>query len=387
MTKPTQSPAARTGLAAGRMAELRKTAAARTLRLLDRLTVAAVFGFLLWIVLGGAARGDPAAEARAIGQAGTAAASAIARDGASAGKVPGYSGTNVPERNLTASGMENAARARLADPDDPGGAAGRAVIEGVGVRPPANVPASDPLVRRSETIAASPQSSAHGADGIASGGVADCTAQVTDAERGESCGRVTYCVGSGCESVDAEGNTGFVDAAARLNMVLEMGTDEFDRDNLRFFSGERKACRIRWGGLANCCRNSGLLVGMANCSAGERELAEERHAGNTHYLGTRCAKRVFGVCIRRERVWCVFGSKLGRILHQQARPRLGIGWGSCRGFTVAEIERIDFDRLDLTEFTENLLDGSMEPSVSLPDRGGTQTFMRERVRDFYGRTP
>ena len=365
--------------------ELRKTRAARTIRLLDRAAVVAVFGFLMWVILGGAAQGDPRAEARAIGEAGTAAAGAIARDAASTGKVPGYAGTNVPERSLTASGMEDAARARLADPDDPGGSAGRATIEGVTLRPSASVPASDPLVQRSETIAASPQSSAHGADGLASGSVADCTVGVTDAESGGSCGAVTYCVGAGCENVTPEGNTGFVDAAARLNMVLEMGGEEFDRDNLRFFSGERKACRIRWGGLANCCRNSGLLVGLASCSAGERELAGERHAGNTHYLGARCAKRIFGVCLGRERVWCVFGSRLGRILHQQARPQLGIGWGSCRGFTVAEIERIDFDRLDLTEFTENLIDGSMEPSVSLPDKGGTQTFMRDRVRDFYGR--
>ena len=91
------------------------------------------------------------------------------------------------------------------------------------------------------------------------------------------------------------------------------------------------------------------------------------------------------MCLRRERVWCVFGSKLGRILHQQARPQLGIGWGSCRGFTVAEIERIDFDRLDLTEFTENLVDGSKDPGIAPPGAGDTRTLMRDRVRTFYRR--
>ena len=34
--------------------------------------------------------------------------------------------------------------------------------------------------------------------------------------------------------------------------------------------------------------------------------------------------------------WCVFGSKLGRILQQQGRRQLGIGWSGCRGFTVSE---------------------------------------------------
>ena len=359
----------------------------RIVRLLAWLAAFALFAALLWLPVTSAVRAaDPHAAAWALGQAGTAAAGAIARDPASAGKVPGYTGTAVPERSLAATGMEDAARARLADPDDPGGAAGRTVVEGVTVRPPVGVPGSDPLVQRSETITASPRSSAHGAEGLATGSVADCGAGVADAGRGGACGRVSYCVGAGCESVDAQGNTGFVDAAARLNMVLEMGGEEFDRDSLRFFRGERRACRIRWGGLANCCRNSGLLVGLAGCSAAEIELGKQRHAGNTHYLGTRCAKRVFGVCLKRERVWCVFTSKLGRILHSQARPQLGIGWGSCRGFTVAEIERIDFSGLDLSEFTENLTDGAMEPSVSLPEKGDTQTFMRDRVRDFYSRS-
>jgi len=283
--------------------------------------------------------------------------------------------------------MEDAARVRLADGQDPGGQAGRAVIEGAAVRPDRTVPQNDPGVVRARTIETVPQDPAHGASGLASGGAADCTAAVADAGRGGTCGRVSYCVGAGCETVAGQANTGFARSASMLNMVLEMGGEEFDRDDLRFFNGERRACTIKWGGLANCCRNTGLLVGLANCSAAERELAEERHAGNTHYLGKRCAKRVFGVCIRQKREWCVFGSKLGRILHQQARPQIGVGWESCRGFTVAEIEAIDFDRLDLAEFTENLVDGSRDPAIALPDRDGTQTLMRDRVRAFYGRSP
>ena len=384
MMKPTHSRSTRADLAVERMTRFACLLAWTAMLALPATSVRCA---LIWLLFAGASwAGDPRAEARAMGQAGTAAASAIARDPSSAAAVPGYAGTNVPERNVGANEMEDAARARLADPNDPGGAAGRAVIEGVTVRPDIPVAANDPIAVRAEAVADTPQAPGHGASGLASGSVADCTARVADAERGGSCGRVSYCVGAGCESVAPEANTGFVDAAARLNMALEMGTDEFDRGNLRFFSGERRACHIKLFGLADCCSNSGLLVGLANCSASERELAEERNAGNTHYLGKYCSKRtLFGVCIRRSRAWCVFGSKLGRILHQQARPQLGLGWSSCRGFSVAEIERIDFDRLDLTEFTENLIDGSMEPSISLPDKSGTQTFMRDRVRDFYER--
>ena len=360
---------------------------ARTTQLLGWTLLAAVCGFLLWVVFGGAAHAeDPKAAARAIGSAGNAAARAVARDSSNAADVPGYAGTNLPERNIAASRLQDEGRARLADPDDPGGEAGRAVVEGVTSRPERPVAADDPAVVRSESIAASPQSPTHRADGLASGSATDCGADLQDADDGGSCGRVTYCVGAGCETVPSQANTGFVNAATRLNMALELGGEEFDRQDMRFFTGQRRACHIHFGGLANCCKNSGLLVGLANCSASEKELAEERNAGNTHYLGKYCSKRTFfGVCIRRSRAWCVFGSKLGRILQQQGRSQLGIGWGSCRGLTVAEIEGIDFARLDLSEFTQDLMDGSKEPSVSLPDGGDTGTAMRTRIRDFYRR--
>ena len=367
----------------------RRARAPLAMRAMTWALMAAVLGFLLWIVFGGAARAeDPKAAARSIGNAGTAAARAIARDASNAAAVPGYAGTNVPERNIGANALEDEGRARLADPDDPGGQAGRSVIEGVTVRPDVPVTVSDPGIARGKAVAADPGNAAHGADGLASGSVADCGAGLPDARDGGSCGSVRWCVGAGCETVAPEANTGFVEATTRLNMALELGGEEFDRESLRFFAGKRRRCHIHFGGLANCCRNSGLLVGLANCSASEKELAKERNAGNTHYLGRYCSKRTFfGVCIRRSRAWCVFGSKLGRILHQQARPQLGIGWGSCRGFSVAEVERIDFARLDLSEFTEDLMDGSREPAVTLPEAGATQSVMRDRVRDFYGRQP
>ncbi len=379
MTEPTEQSEDRIAVAVDR--------GTRIVRLLTWVGMFVLVCLMLWLVSGMVAKAeDPRAAARAIGNAGNSAARTIARDSSNAAEVPGYAGTEVPERSLTAAGMDDAARARLADPHDTGGAAGRAVVEGATNRPAANVPAGDPVVARSEGIAASPQAPVHRADGLASGSATACGADLDDADDGGRCGSVRWCVGADCDRVDSQSNTGFVEAATRLNMAVELGGDEFDRSDMSLFTGERRACHIKYFGLANCCRNSGLLVGMADCSAEEIELAEERNAGNTHYLGKYCSKRTFfGVCVRRSRAWCVFGSKLGRILQQQGRAQLGIGWGSCRGFTVAEIEGIDFARLDLSEFTEDLMDGSREPTVSLPDAGDTGDAMRQRIRDFYRR--
>ena len=329
---------------------------------------------------------DPKAAARAVGQSGRTAASAIARDAGSTVHVPGYAGTNLPERGMSAGDLEAAANRVLADPADPGGRAGRAVIEGAAVRPAAEVEAGDPIVQRGDGIEGDPQSPRWNSDGLASGSVTGCGAGVEDAGAGGQCGSVSWCVGTDCETAESRANTGFVESAARLNMVLELGGEEFDRENLRFFNGVRRSCRIRWGGLADCCKDSGVLIGLGNCTEAERLLAEERHAGNTHYLGRRCTRRILGVCVRRERSWCVFGSKLGRILQEAARSQLGIGWGSCRGFTVGEMESIDFEAVDLSEFTEDLVDGSREPSIDLPEAGQAGAVMRARIRDFYQRS-
>ena len=98
----------------------------RIVRLLTWTAMFVLVCLMLWVVSGMAARAeDPKAAARAIGNAGNAAARAVARDSSNAAEVPGYAGTNLPERSIGASRLQDEGRARLADPDDAGGAAGR----------------------------------------------------------------------------------------------------------------------------------------------------------------------------------------------------------------------------------------------------------------------
>ena len=83
--------------------------ATRVLRLLTWAMTLACAALAFWILASVAAHAeDPKAAARAIGQAGTAAAGAIARDASRAGTVPGYAGTDVPERGLD--GLRHAGR-------------------------------------------------------------------------------------------------------------------------------------------------------------------------------------------------------------------------------------------------------------------------------------
>ena len=341
----------------------------------------------------GAAQGQDSQEAaraaaRIVGAAGQAAASGVATDAGQALTVPGFAGTDVPQTGHTDANMESAALNALADPNSEGGGVGAFVTSSLARRPDANIGAEDPAIMRGEAVQDAPTASSWRAGGLASGSAQACGRGLSAAQAAGRCGGVTWCVGADCERVETPANTGFVDAATNLNMVMEMGGREFDRGNMRIFSGEREFCTIRLLGGQNCCTDSGVFIeaGLLGCEAHEIELAEARTAGVTHYLGEYCAKRILGICRRRDRAWCVFTSELGRILHEQARPQLGIDWENCDGFTVAQIQSIDFDRVDLAEFTDTLLDTSEAPGISLPDAGATGAAMRERIRDLYERS-
>ena len=328
------------------------------------------------------------AEARAVGAAGQAAARGVATDAQQTASVPGFAGTNVPQTGHTDANMAAAARNVLADPNSEGGAVGAFVTSSTARRPDTDIEAGDAVIVRGEAVQDSPTAAPWRAGDLASGSVRECGRELADAQAAGQCGGVNWCVGAECERVDTPANTGFVDAATNLNMVMEMGGDEFDRGNMRIFTGEREFCTVRLLGGQNCCTDSGVFIeaGLLGCEVHEIELAEARAAGVTHYLGEYCAKRILGICRRRDRAWCVFTSELGRILHEQARPQLGIGWRNCDGLTVTQMQRIDFERVDLSEFTDTLLDTGEAPGISLPDADATGAAMRERIRDLYERS-
>ena len=168
-------------------------------------TIILILLVLAHLSIGRARAEDPKAAARAIGGAGRAAAAAIAKDAGSVAGVPGYTGTDLPERDLGAAEIEDAADRVLGDPSDPGGRAGRALIEGATSRPDASLGTGDPVVLRGEGIENDADAPAWGAAGIASGSVTDCAAGLERAGTGGPCGSVSWCVGADCETTSSPG--------------------------------------------------------------------------------------------------------------------------------------------------------------------------------------
>ncbi|MCX7992018.1 MAG: conjugal transfer protein TraN, partial [Proteobacteria bacterium] len=116
------------------------------------------------------------------------------------------------------------------------------------------------------------------------------------------------------------------------------------------FNGSPGECRP--AGLKtnykSCCDPDLSQSNLLNsCSQNERMTAVRDRDGLCHYVGEYCKNKITGVgCVQKARVYCCFNSKLARIIQEQGRIQLGIGWGDakspdCRGFGPDEFSMLD----------------------------------------------
>ncbi|WP_435301974.1 conjugal transfer protein TraN [Escherichia coli] len=153
---------------------------------------------------------------------------------------------------------------------------------------------------------------------------------------------------------------------------------------IRAFTGQAKFCKKAAAGYSNCCKDSGWGqdIGLAKCSSDEKALAKAKSNKLTVSVGEFCSKKVLGVCLEKKRSYCQFDSKLAQIVQQQGRNgQLRISFGSakhpdCRGITVDELQKIQFNRLDFTNFYEDLMNNQ-----KIPDSGVLTQKVKEQIAD------
>ena len=80
--------------------------------------------------------------------------------------------------------------------------------------------------------------------------------------------------------------------------------------------------------------------------------------GLCHYVGSYPETFIDLWKSRDQHVFCCFGSKLARVLQENARSQLALAWGNpkyadCRGVTLEEISRLDFSKMDFSELYED----------------------------------
>lgn len=186
------------------------------------------------------------------------------------------------------------------------------------------------------------------------------------------CGGELVCTDGSCDQLDDGKSNGFQSAVSGLAALAAAGKDIAAQNgvNVSAFTGEGHSCRKAMAGFSNCCKDSGWGndVGLASCNTEEKALAEAKKRKLSIYVGSYCAHKVLGVCIEKKEGYCQFDSKLAKIIQDQGRRgQLGIGFGSgsspdCRGLTVAELQRLNFDNINFADFYDDLENGATLPA-------------------------
>ena len=180
---------------------------------------------------------------------------------------------------------------------------------------------------------------------------------------GQVCGDELFCQDGSCVETQTGNSNQFGEAVSALAALAAAGEDAKGDDmNISIFTGTSQSCRKAAAGFNNCCQSGGWgsEVGLAHCSDEEKALGKAREKGITVQVGTWCSNKVLGVCLQKKTSYCVFDSKLARIVQVQGRQgQLGVGFGSasspeCRGITVDELSRLRFDTMDWTPFLDDL---------------------------------
>jgi hypothetical protein len=102
-----------------------------------------------------------------------------------------------------------------------------------------------------------------------------------------------------------------------------------------------------------------MYTQLKKCSTGEMILACKNAKNLCHNVGNRCKVKIFGICLQKIKVFCCFNTQLARIIHEQGRPQIGLGWGSakkpkCRGFYANELVTLDFGRMDFADYATEI---------------------------------
>lgn len=249
--------------------------------------------------------------------------------------------------------------------------------------------------------------------------------EVTETRTKMVCGnQVIYCADGSClDQQDRAASEGFAKAAAMLSAVQGIAShtecsDPTRAETCKVFGGEWQVCRKGKGGfesLWNCCDIAGgsdalaegnfveailedgakeifvgpnvamffsaaknLLQFFVPCKEQEIELATSKEIDAVVYLGSFCGEEIDvgfdEICIRTDRSYCAWGTTLGRVIMEQAKPQVGGGFGSkhnpdCSGLTIEQLESLDWSQIDLEDWADKLIETGNLPKVDMGDLG------------------
>ena len=186
------------------------------------------------------------------------------------------------------------------------------------------------------------------------------------------------CLDGNCFDQSYSTNNEMMDSISKLYAISQM-KDAKDL-NFSLFAGFSQSCSKKAGGYSNCCPISvdsikgwGRKLG-AQCKKDEIDLIEKRQKNLCAYA-CKEGKQTLGVKSVVKHHYCCFGSLFNKIIQVEGRKQLfpsrpkdqlfnDNGRPDCRGLTLAELMKLDFNKMDFSEFYAEIL-----KRMKLPNAG------------------
>lgn len=98
-----------------------------------------------------------------------------------------------------------------------------------------------------------------------------------------------------------------------------------------------------------------VIAELMSCEDTDKQTAIKKDQGLCHNVGSWCSSKFLGMCLEHREGYCCFNSKLAKAINIQGKQQLGIPLGSpqqpyCAGLTIAQVQSLDFNLIDLSEF-------------------------------------
>lgn len=137
--------------------------------------------------------------------------------------------------------------------------------------------------------------------------------------------------------------------------------------NFKLFEGFSQHCTKKPTEYLNCCKVKGWGSSLgAKCNQDERNLQDLRAKKLCVYVG----KSTTGTSPfhTNKHHFCCFGNMLNKVFQVEGRKQLGKNFGSggapdCRGLTLTEIMKLDFEKMDFSEFASEIKSRMKVPNV------------------------
>jgi hypothetical protein len=171
-----------------------------------------------------------------------------------------------------------------------------------------------------------------------------------------------FCLTGDCADTSYEANNEMMNSMSHLYALREAQNDL--RDFKIIFKGTHRWCTRNCLNFRDCCgagtgapgNGWGVSLHLSKCDAKEIELRTLRDKNLCVQVGTYCAERdaVFNSCLRKKTTFCCYGTKMARLIQQNGRAQLGLGWGNvespdCNGLSPEQLSQIDFSKINFSE--------------------------------------